>query len=248
MDFKNNFQLDNSAFSGVEFEPEQQLKSRYLQPPRVREVPESQLKYSYAKQLVAAIDLVPGFYGIALLNGTFIFGDFIEALIVERRLKVRELTISTLSLSQNNVDSLAGHLHRGEVDRLNLIISNYFYSHERQGLLPYIYEKLDIANDVFQLAVAGTHCKVCLLETQGGHKIVIHGSANLRSSDSLEQICIEENPTTYNFFMEVSRSILEKFATINHSQHLNNLKPLRNKLLWQTAEKTAAAAAPPAAS
>lgn len=225
--------LDPAAFSGMQYNPDEQASTRYVQPPRVREVPDHQLRYEDAKKLANDITLVPGFYGIAIISGSFIFGDFIEALIVERKLYAQELTISTLSMSQNNVDSLAGLIEGGYIGKLNLTVSDYFYSHERHELIPYIYEKLDVYPDVFQLAVAGTHCKYCLLETSHGNKIVVHGSANLRSSGNVEQICIEENPAAYALFMESSRNILTKFATINHQQPHKNLKPLRHQKLWQ---------------
>ena len=91
------------------------------------------------------------------------------------------MTISTLSLSQDNIDSLANLLDWGYIDELNLIVSAYWFSHERWSLVPYCYERLD-KEDKFQLAVAGIHTKTCQFETLGGKRIVIHGSANLRSS------------------------------------------------------------------
>jgi hypothetical protein len=40
---------------------------------------------------------------------------------------------------------------------------------------------------------------MCIFETYCGMKIVIHGSANLRSSDNIEQIDIEENEELFNY-------------------------------------------------
>lgn len=236
MDFKNNFQINPDAFSGVvvaigELGPQ----TRYMKPPKISDIPESRLKYSSAAKLANDLELFAGCRYFVIVNGSFYYGDFIEALIVEKNLKIKELTISTLSLSQNNIDSLAGLLQTGHVDKLNLIISDYFYSAEQkgEGLIPYLYEKLDIDGNRFQCAVAGIHCKTCVMETQGGHHLVMHGSANLRSSANLEQIAIEESGDTYNFIMEYSRAILAKFATINHNESGRKLVALRYTKLWE---------------
>lgn len=136
------------------------------------------------------------------------------------------MTISTLSLNENNVDSLANLCNGGFVDELNLIVSDYFFAHERQNLIPYLYQELDKENR-FQLAVAGSHCKLCLIETHCGLHIVMHGSANLRSSSNIEQLVVEENAELYAFNDEYQDAIIRHYKTINKSQ------PLRGNSLWQ---------------
>lgn len=159
----------------------------------------------------------------AFIAGSFIFGDFIEAFMTMNHAITSKMTISTLSMSQENVDSLHNLMEAGFIKELNLIISVYFWAHERNGLLPYIYEQLDMDNR-FQLAVAGIHTKTCHFETLGGKKICIHGSANLRSSGSIEELIVEENPGLYDFFDEQMGKIVEKYKTIN--------KPIRNSNAW----------------
>lgn len=116
-------------------------------------------------------------------------------------------------------------LDNGYLDHLDLIISAYFYAHERHALVPYLYEHLDHQNR-FQLSVCGTHMKTVHFETTGGKKIVIHGSANLRSSANIEQFTIEENPALFDFYEDISQKIIAKFKTIN--------KPIRVQPLWDT--------------
>ena len=202
--------------------------SRYVKPPKCKDVPERLLKYRNAEQLAKDLKPEKGMRVFVILDGSFIAGDFIEAFCVEHNLHVKQMTISTLSLSQNNVDSLKNLLGGGYVDELNLIVSDYFFSHERHGLIPYMYELLDKENK-FQLAVAGTHCKLILFETHAGSKVTIHGSANLRSSGNLEHICIEENETLFDFNQEIQSSIIEKYKTIN--------KAIRHETLWQQVQK-----------
>jgi hypothetical protein len=52
----------------------------------------------------------------------------------------------------------------------------------------------------------------------------MHGSANLRSSSNIEQLCIEEGAELYNFNEEVHDAIIKRYQTIN--------KPVRFKKAW----------------
>lgn len=211
----------NNFESGIKYN----FGSRYIKPPYNIAVKDCFIKYKKAEDLAKNISIKSNERFYAILDGTFIFGDLIEALIVLNDLHVKELTISTLSMSNNNVDSLANLLNGGFVEELNLIVSDYFYSHERNEMIIYIYEELD-KNNKFQLAAASTHTKICLFETFCGKKYVIHGSANLRSSSNIEQIMIEENADLYNFNHDFHHKILNKYKTIN--------KSLRRNTLWQT--------------
>lgn len=203
------------------------FSTRYITPPKAVEIDERFLKYQNAEKLANDIEIEKGIRTFAVIDGTFYFGDFIEALIVKNDWLVKKMIISTLSMNQNNVDSLANLINGDYVQSLDLIVSDYFFAHERNTLIPYIYEKLDV-DDKFQLAVAGTHCKLCIFETECGKFVVIHGSANLRTSSNIEQIMIEENEQLYNFNYEFQTNIVNKYSTIK--------KSLRGKQLWQAVQ------------
>lgn len=173
--------------------------------------------YDNAVKLARDLRLDFGQRADVLVNGSFVFGDFIEAYIISHMAHCRRLTITTLSLNQNNVDSLATLLLKGYVEELNLIVSQYFWAYEVRSLIPYMYRQLDIGNK-FQLAVAYLHTKTAQFETDGGRKIVIHGSANLRSSGNIEQFTIEENPQLYDFYDERFGIILRDYATIRKAK------------------------------
>ena len=202
---------------------EEETETRYTKPLLYKPTHQNNIKYENALALARELRLEPGGRANAIVAGNFIFGDFLEAYIVEHNIQINKMTISTLSMSQENVDSLANLLNGGYVQQLNLIISHYFFSHERQALIPYIYQTLDI-NNQFQLAVSGTHAKTVIFDTLGGKKIVIHGSANLRSSNNLEQFTIEDNADLFDFYDEYQDRIIEKYQTIK--------KPVRVKPLW----------------
>lgn len=206
--------LDLDCFDAMDcFDSAPEEGNRYIRP-KLKPFKESRIIYEHAVELAEAIEIDTGVRYDAVVSGNFIFGDFIEAFMVRNNCKAVRMDITSLSLGQENIDSLHTLLDKGYVDSLNLIVSAYFYAHEAHRLIPYIYGRLDIDNR-FQLAVAGTHMKTCLIETLGGKKVIIHGSANLRSSANIEQFTIEENPELYMFYCEIDNNILSTYSTIN---------------------------------
>ena len=195
-------------------------ETRYIKPPLQRPMP---LKYEYAAQLAKQLKIEKDCSYFALVSGNFILGDIFEAIAVEQQIQYQRLDISTLSLSTDNVDSIRNLQMHNYVKQINLIISDYFYAHERNDTVKYIYQELDRDN-AFQLAVAGIHTKITSFTTQTGLKVVIHGSGNLRSSRNVEQISIQENPELYDFITDYNDRILTKYATIR--------KGIRADKLW----------------
>lgn len=161
----------------------------------------------------------------ALVDGSFIFGDFIEAFMVENDLLARRMVISTLSMSKNNIDSLNNLIVGNYVEKLDIVVSDLFWeTAKHKGNQKYVMEKLDI-NNTFQIAVADVHTKIVLIELSDGRKIVYHGSANLQSAKTLEIINIESDRDIFNFNLAFHDKILDKHAIIQ--------KSIRGKKLWQ---------------
>ena len=217
--------LDLDLFAGPGDDADQRMETRYMKPYRPDTWQQHEIMYDNAQKLARELTIGEGERANVVVAGSFIFGDFIEAYLTSHNAKAIRMTISTLSLSQENIDSLQNLLDNGYLEHLDLIISAYFYAHERHALVPYLYEHLDHQNR-FQLSVCGTHMKTVHFETTGGKKIVIHGSANLRSSANIEQFTIEENPALFDFYEDISQKIIAKFKTIN--------KPIRVQPLWDT--------------
>lgn len=224
MDFnelENSFDFDDEDFD-IDIQDTNPSESRYVKPKKQRKKPYRLLKFKNAQNLAEEINFQSLDRAFVIVDGSFIFGDFIESFLVRNQVNAIEMTISTLSLSQDNVISLKKLIEANYIQKLNLIISDYFYSHERNKLVKYIYELLDV-DDKFQLAVCRTHCKITQFKTEGGKHIVIHGSANLRSSDNLEQFVIEDNKEIYDFNQEYNNEILKRYKTINKSIKTNEL-------------------------
>lgn len=218
-----NFNIDLGGFSDIEINIDFDINTndRYCKPAMSRS---KNVKYKNASELSKAIEIKQNERYFCIIDGSFIFGDFIEAFIYDRAIIVKEMTISTLSMSQENIDSFYNLMKNGYIEKLNIIVSDFFYSHERHNLVKYMYDKLDF-DDRFQLSVCRTHTKICMFETEmnGGRKYVIHGSANLRSSDNIEQFMIEENKELYDFNYHFHKKIIDNFATIKKSLRGNKL-------------------------
>lgn len=201
--------------------------NRYIKPPKTKNIAYKRLKYAYAEQLVDDIDFKSLDRVYCIVAGSFVFSDFIEAFVVKNNILVEEMIISTLSYSQHSIDGLQNLINGDYVKKLYLIVSDYFFAHERNKLIKNTYEQLDV-DDKFQLAAAGTHCKTYQFKTSGGKHIIIHGSINLRSSSNIEQFVIEDNKELYDFNKEYQMRIIEKYKTINKSIRDKNLFNLIN--------------------
>lgn len=124
-----------------------------------------------------------------------------------------------MSLSENNVDSFKNLLLFRNVEKINLMLSGYFYSHYKTDLIPYLYEELDIDNKL-QVAFTNTHMKILLMETHKGNHYVLTGSANLRSASCLE---------LFNFCREAFDNLIDKYKTIDYTKP----KIVRGNKAWQ---------------
>lgn len=242
--------LDFDALTPDDLTLETQLQTRIHAPLKTRMLHPALVRYENAEQLAREIGPLAdiGARCHAVVNGNFIFGDFIEAWICEHDWSVPDLYIGTLSLSAENIDSLANLLIGDWVQRLHLIVSDYWFSHERHrnGLVPYAYQELDLGGDRFQLSVTASHAKVALIQTTQGARYVLHGSANLRSSASIEQLAIEHDPELYAFHQSWLAALEAQYHTI-HPDQPGPAAPKRKQ--WQTlrlsAPPTTAAPTPP---
>lgn len=167
----------------------------------------------------------------AIVSGNFIAGDLFEALLDGMNLKAQEIIITTLSLSKENVDSLQNVLKyfRTPDCRVGLIVSDFFFSHERHkaGGIGYIEEMLATLGG-FALAVAGIHTKTALIRTECGKHLVFGGSANLRSSLNIEHITITESKELYDFHAEWMIHILRNYRATGKFLRRDNLWEMLN--------------------
>lgn len=177
----------------------------------------------------------------AFVSGNFVFGDLLEALVDAKKLSVRRLGIQTLSMSDENIDSIRNVLEMMPVERLDLVLSDYWYAHEshKGGLVPYLFEELDLEGLELRVAFAGVHCKVLIVETLRGNHITMHGSANLRSSGNVEQLHISPDDGLFEFCDRMTQRILDAYDVVNQ-ENRKRKKSVRRARLWQAVAKAEA--------
>lgn len=187
---------------------------RYIRP-TIKPIPRKQVIYEKAASLANNIGLLnKGERVDVILSGKFILGDFIEAYMVEHNLHSERLIISTLSFNENNVDSIRNLLEGGYIDKVDIIVSAYFYSHEKMKLVKYAYEQLDDEQGRFQLAVCNVHTKTYQFRTDEGLSIMMQGSGNMRAGANFENMVLEENEEVFDFYQKFYDEILQQFPTI----------------------------------
>ena len=192
--------------------------------------------YKNAVDLLADLQLTEGVRTFAIVSGSFVFGDVLKALVLDKGYRLKTLSIQTLSMSQENIDSLREIKDAlGEdLQLMRIALSDYFYSHERHvregrntpALVPYLYRTLDDRDGRLDVAYASVHTKIVTFETTDGLKVVIDGSANLRSSSNIEQFRIECDAALHDWIEDYTDRIFETYTTMKRS--------VRGRKLWQT--------------
>ena len=158
--------------------------------------------YDNAATLARELDFKKGETAYINLTGKFIFGDFIGAFIQENNLCVKELTIVSLAGNIEIYGLLIALIERGWVAKLNLVLSEYTIAMDRKHspkAVEFLKASLQEYSGKFELHTGRVHAKLVLIETEQGGKVTMHGSANLRSSQSIEQLIIQENAELYDF-------------------------------------------------
>ena len=131
----------------------------------------------------------------AIVPGDFIFCDLLTT--VCRTRKPLSLHIATLSMSKGNVDALTAELTAGNVGSIAILISNFFEK-TNVGIFEHL-TKAAADHPAFTVATERTHAKVALFQFGKSDRLTIETSANLRSSQNLEQITAIADPALYDF-------------------------------------------------
>lgn len=181
--------------------------------------------FKYARDFVRNVNLEPDSRTYAWVDGSFIFGDIVEAFADTGILYPKHVIMATLSMSQENIDSLKNCADYYGLEKIDIVLSDYFYSHEKFGLVPYLYRTLDVA-DRLDVAFAHIHTKIIGIETHMGNKLLIHGSANARSCGAIEQVMCECSPDLFDFNAKIIDELIEKYGVINK-------KALKGEATWQ---------------
>lgn len=110
-------------------------------------------------------------------------------IIVESRpeVPIECMRLATLSYNGRNLAEMLRLLDSGRVHQLSLICSTYFAEHDRD-----LYEETvqEFRKRGQRVAAPRSHAKVVTLAFSDGEKLVLEGSANLRTNSNREQFCL----------------------------------------------------------
>ena len=136
----------------------------------------------------------PGECTHAVVRGDFVMGNIIPLILGDRVAAL--VGIATLGMSRENAAMLSELVTEGKVQRLFLLVSHYFSQVDKTGTYREVKGLLGDA-----VVVARTHAKVILISAAPDF-FVVEGSANLRSSDNIEQFAVWNDEELLNWHLE----------------------------------------------
>lgn len=188
--------------------------------PEEREIPRlstEPVAFENAERMADRIDYGKDYF--AFVSGKFIFGDFIEALCYKKRLAPSAVYLTTLGMSAENVDSIVNLVDYLGCKQVNLLVSHYFAQVEKNKLIPYM--KREFTGKPVDVAVLQSHCKIALIFSEKGN-VLISGSANISSSNNVEQFIIMHDEGTVRFVKERLDGIMERFTLFSGREGRTN--------------------------
>ena len=121
--------------------------------------------------------------------------DLIPAILGTRG-PAHDVHIATLGLSTANAVTLAELKESGRIRSLTIVCSHYFQQVDIATTFREVAARLD---GVARIVIERSHAKVVCLPTAAGDHYVLEGSANIRSSDNLEQMTIFNDAEVLEF-------------------------------------------------
>ena len=164
------------------------------------------MKPENAAEILAKLPMPPDEALHVITPGNFIFCDLITAIAV--RFPVRRMLISTLSFSKRNAEALCGLIANGNVGSIGMLTSNYFAKTNAEILAHF--EQGAAKTGEIQIGIARTHAKVTAFEFTDGKRLTIETSANLRSSDNIEQVSLFADVPTFDFHAEWIQQVINE--------------------------------------
>lgn len=212
-------------------EEEEPTETRIYTRPIVRK-PQTVL-YEYAEEFARDFVLDNEHEAFAFVSGNFVFGDALEAIATLNDIRIRRLLVMSFSMNERNINSIRNIIDAHHVERLDVVLSAYWFANERKpdGLVSYLFNELDVDGLELHVAFAGEHCKVWAFETTDGGALTVHGSANLRSSGNIEQLHATPDRSVYEFVRGFIEDVISAYDVVN--QDARRIKTVRRAQLWQ---------------
>lgn len=139
-----------------------------------------------------------------LMNGNCQFVDYITEFVKVIK-RVDEIYLTTLSLNDhtfNSLDKILPDLKK------NILVSSYFLATDKNNTLGKAKEKGQL--EKYEIGFFRNHTKMVLIRS-GKNFFVFTGSANLRSSGTIEQFCIFNQREIYEFNKTWIMHLIDKY-------------------------------------
>jgi hypothetical protein len=124
----------------------------------------------------------------ALQTGRYDLMHLIVVIVEMRPVPVNRMRLATLSYNGRNLAEMLRLLDSGKVTQLSLLCSTYFARHGDRDLYEETLQELRRRGQ--QVAAPRSHAKVVTMEFADGEKLVLEGSANLRTNSNWEPFCL----------------------------------------------------------
>lgn len=214
-DFATLPSLDIASLPAVFEDPSARCKSQSaaLYNGRRREQRVASRRFIRMEQLQRAMVHIgslpgPGVVIHGVMSGRYDAWQLVEA-IVELGGTIRHLTVATLGFSRRHADELFACLDGGRVGGVTLVLSHYF---RRSDPTVFDYVHSGLATRGQTIHVLRSHAKLLLAELADGRSIVVETSANLRSSQNVEQWTLADDAELLQFHRTWIADLIEATA------------------------------------
>jgi hypothetical protein len=160
-------------------------------PFRGRALRRRQVMFREAKELLPYLPKAEGEATHAIMSGRYDLMVLLAAILEFFVSGCQSLRIATLSFNDRNTLEMAGLLRSCKVGTLTLLCSSFFKAHNQAEYAAARREAAGFPGR-WRLAAARNHCKIVLADF-GKRRLVLEGSANLRTNGNLEQLLIVQD-------------------------------------------------------
>jgi hypothetical protein len=147
-----------------------------------------------AKEVLAVLP-GPGETLHAIMTGRYDAMHIVAALIGQLG-RCETARYTTLSYSRKNLGEMLRLFDSGAVGKMTLLCSAFFRDHNKELWEETLAEFRDRGQ---RAAAARSHCKVVALACADGRKLVMEGSANLRTNSNLEQFTLTHDARVHDW-------------------------------------------------
>lgn len=122
-----------------------------------------------------------------LMTGRYDLMHLLVVILENKPVAVECLRLTTLSYNGRNLAEMLRLLESGKVRQLSLICSKFFAEHDKD-----LYEETlqEFRKRGQRVAAPRSHAKVVTMQFADGEKLILEGSANLRTNSNREQFCL----------------------------------------------------------